>query len=408
MGRRWGLLKSKAHVGRWVGLMNRFISPRRCLKRGGSRVDGGRSPGRLVNRLAAANPLTRTAFEHHRARRLPDGWRDALAAHKSRVAARSSKTATRKASGDALEALTALVPHLIGGSADLTGSVNTLTPNIAPIAPGQFSGSYIHYGVREHGMAAIMNGLSLHGGYIPYAGTFLVFAGYMLGALRLSALMGTQVVYVFTHDSIGLGEDGPTHQPVETLAMLRSIPNLVVLRPCDGVEAAEAWEIALDRTQGPAAIVLSRQELPTLRREAGRENRSVLGGYVLAEAICSPRLVTLIATGSEVSLASDARLLLEAEGAGTALVSMPSFELFEKQTEEYRERFLGPRNGVRVGVEAAISFGWDRYLGSEGGFVGMTGFGASGPAEALYQHFGITAEAIAATKRALVLQAKAR
>ncbi|ESW59118.1 MAG: transketolase, partial [Rhodobacter sp. CACIA14H1] len=272
--------------------------------------------------------------------------------------------------------------------------VNTLTKATAPLTAQDFAGRYIHYGVREHGMAAVMNGMALHGGYRPYAGTFLVFADYLHPALRLSCLMGLPVTYVLTHDSIGLGEDGPTHQPVETLAMLRATPGLVTLRPADAVEAAEAWEIALDRAKGPTAIVLSRQDLPVLRADGGVGNASARGGYVLAEAECGPRRVTIVATGSEVSLAIEARAVLEARRIGAAVVSLPSFELFRAQDAAYRAAVLG--QGVRIGVEAALRFGWDEVIGAEGGFVGMTGFGASAPAEVLYRHFGITPEAVVA------------
>lgn len=343
-------------------------------------------------RLAASS--RRGAFLAHHEGRLPDGWREALAAHRAGLSETGKAMATRKASGAALEVLTARVPALIGGSADLTGSVNTLTKATAPLTAQDFAGRYIHYGVREHGMAAVMNGMALHGGYRPYAGTFLVFADYLHPALRLSCLMGLPVTYVLTHDSIGLGEDGPTHQPVETLAMLRATPGLVTLRPADAVEAAEAWEIALDRAKGPTAIVLSRQDLPVLRADGGVGNASARGGYVLVEAECGPRKVTIVATGSEVSLAVEARAVLETRGIGAAVVSLPSFELFRAQDAAYRAAVLG--QGVRIGVEAALRFGWDEVIGAEGGFVGMTGFGASAPAEVLYRHFGITAEAVVA------------
>ena len=342
------------------------------------------------------------AFRAHHAGTLPEGWREALAKHRAALSARPVAMATRKASGAALEVLTPLVEQMIGGSADLTGSVNTLTKATPPLTPANFAGRYIHYGVREHGMAAVMNGMALHGGYRPYAGTFLVFADYLHPALRLSALMGLPVTYVLTHDSIGLGEDGPTHQPVETLAMLRATPNLLTLRPADAVEAAEAWEIALDRSTGPTALVLSRQDLPTLRTDGGTANQAARGGYVLAEAASGPRRVTLIATGSEVSIAHAARALLEAEGIGAAVVSLPSFELFRAQPADYRAHVLGPKGSPRVGVEAALRFGWDEVLGDNSAFVGMQGFGASAPADVLYRHFGITAEAVADAARRLI------
>ena len=360
---------------------------------------------RLAWEARLAGTPRRADFLDHLAGRYPQGWRETLAAHRSALSAKPAAMATRKASGAALEVLTAALPQLIGGSADLTGSVNTLTRATAPLTPEDFAGRYIHYGVREHAMAAVMNGMALHGGYRPYAGTFLVFANYLHPALRLSCLMGLPVTYVLTHDSIGLGEDGPTHQPVETLAMLRATPGLVTLRPADAVETAEAWELALDRRDGPTAIVLSRQDLPTLRTDGGADNRSLRGGYVLAEASCGPRRVTLIATGSEVAITVEARRLLEAEGIGAAVVSLPSFELFRAQPAGYRAAVLGPRGSARIGVEAALRFGWDEVLGDNAAFVGMAGYGASAPADVLYRHFGITSEAVVAAARALVRDA---
>ncbi|MDA1091241.1 MAG: transketolase [Proteobacteria bacterium] len=319
---------------------------------------------------------------------LPKGWEDVVVAHKKAVSEEAPGWATRVASGKALEALTAAIPEMIGGSADLTGSVNTKTSSTEVLSADNYAGRYVHYGVREHGMAAAMNGLALHGGVIPYSGTFLVFADYMRGAIRLSALMGKRVVYVLTHDSIGLGEDGPTHQAVETVASLRAMPNFNVFRPCDGVEAAECWALALTRQDGPSGMVLTRQGLPTLRTEHTDENLSARGGYVLAEAD-GDRKATLFATGSEVSIAMQARDTLQAAGTPTAVVSMPCWELFDEQDEAYRKKVLGPGT-VRVAVEAAIRMGWDRYIRSHGGFVGMTGFGASAPAGELFEHFGIT------------------
>lgn len=324
---------------------------------------------------------------------LPKGWQDALNEHKKAVSAEAPGWATRKASGEALAVLTGVIPEMIGGSADLTGSVNTKTPNTEPVAAGNFKGRYIHYGVREHAMAAAMNGIALHGGLIPYAGTFLIFTDYMRPALRLAALMGQRVVYVLTHDSIGLGEDGPTHQAVETLASLRAMPNFHVYRPCDGVETAECWALALERRDGPTGMVLTRQGVPTLRGEHTDDNLSALGAYVLAEADGGERQATLLATGSEVSIAMEAREKLTAEGIAAAVVSMPCWELFDEQDEDYRQKVLGPA-APRIAVEAAVRQGWDRYIRSHGGFVGMTGFGASAPAGDLFKHFGITADAV--------------
>jgi transketolase len=334
-------------------------------------------------------------FERAMAGKLPESWHAALAALRQDIAEKKPSQASRVASQKALEALVPAVPEMIGGSADLTGSNNTNVKGVPAITPTNFAGRFLHYGIREHGMAAAMNGMALHGGVIPYSGTFLVFADYMRPAIRLAALMRQRVIHVLTHDSIGLGEDGPTHQPVETLASLRVIPNLAVFRPGDAMETAECWELAVKRTEGPSVLALSRQNLPALREDAG-ENRSARGGYVLAEA-SGPRRATLIATGSELSIAAAARTALEEAGIPTALVSLPSWELFARQDEGYRQSVLG--EALRVGVEAALSFGWERWLGQDGIFIGMTGFGASAPAGDLYKHFGITAEAITAAVR---------
>ena len=311
--------------------------------------------------------------------------------HKEDLSREKPKVATRQASGAILELLTDIMPSLIGGSADLTGSVNTKTSNTIPISRDDFQGTYIHYGVREFGMACVMNGLALHGGTVPYGGTFLVFADYLRGALRLSALMGLKVIYVLTHDSIGLGEDGPTHQPVETLASLRAIPNLNVLRPADSIETTECWKIALESAGTPSALVLTRQGLTTVRIEHSDENLSAKGGYVLEEAY-GERDVTIIATGSEVEIALEAKKSLAEIGVSAAVVSMPSWHLFDKQDAAYKENVLGA--GLRVGIEAAVEMGWQKYIGENGEFIGMTSFGASGPASALYKHFGITSENI--------------
>lgn len=340
----------------------------------------------------------REEFERAIAGRLPEAWHEPLAALRARHAEEKPKLATRVASQRALEALVPAVPEMVGGSADLTGSNNTNVKGFPAISPGNYAGRYVHWGVREHGMAAAMNGMALHGGIIPYSGTFLVFADYLRPALRLAALMRQRVIHVLTHDSIGLGEDGPTHQPIEHLASLRAMPNLFVFRPADAMETAECWELALKRSDGPSVLALTRQNLPALRAEAG-ENRCARGGYVLAEA-SGPRRATLIATGSEVHLAVAARATLEAEGIPTAVVSLPCWELFALQDEGYRAQVLG--GALRVGIEAACSMGWERWLGPEGVFIGMQGFGASAPAEELFRHFGITPEAaVAAVKKRL-------
>jgi len=290
------------------------------------------------------------------------------------------------------------VPALIGGSADLTGSNNTRIKGQTAVAKGAFEGRYIHYGIREHAMAAAMNGLALYGGIIPYGGTFLVFTDYCRPSIRLLALMGLRVVYVMTHDSIGLGEDGPTHQPVEHVAALRSMPNLLVMRPACGVETAECWAIALESTGTPSVLALTRQAVPNLRTTHTDENLSAKGAYVLREAT-GPRDVTLLATGSEVGLAVEAADLLAKDGVAAAVVSMPSFELFRSQSDNYRRAVLG--TAPRVAVEAAVVQGWHEWIGSDGAFVGMAGFGASAPAPKLYEYFGITAANVAAAARRL-------
>ena len=349
------------------------------------------------DRTLAADP-GRAGFEALR-RADPAPLAAAMAEYKARLAADRPKVATRKSSQMALEVVNAALPFTIGGSADLTGSNLTLTKGLAPVGRGDFSGRYVHYGIREFGMSAAMNGIALSGLFRPYGGTFLAFADYARPAIRLAALMGVPTVFVMTHDSIGLGEDGPTHQPVETLASLRAIPNLTVLRPCDAMETAEAWEIAMASAATPVLLALSRQNLPALRLSAETQNRTARGAYVLRD-VDGLRDITLIATGSEVEIAVKAADLLAAEGLRAAVVSAPSFELFGQQDRAYQAETLG--TAPRVGVEAAIRMGWDAVLRPEDGFVGMTGFGASAPADRLYEHFGITAQAVADTARALL------
>jgi transketolase len=324
----------------------------------------------------------------------------AIAAIKGEFLTTPLKIATRVASQKVLEKLVPAVPALIGGSADLTTSNGTRTKHHTPVTPLDFSGNYIHYGVREHAMAAAMNGMALHGGIVPYGGTFLVFTDYCRPAIRLSALMGVRVIYVMTHDSIGLGEDGPTHQPVEHLAALRAIPNLNVFRPADAVEVAECWELALAAAKTPSILALTRQAVPPLRSDGAAENRSAKGAYVLAEAQAGAREVTLLATGSEVSVAIEAREALAKEGIRAAVVSMPCWELFAGQSVAYRARVLG--SAPRLAVEAAVAQGWERWLGEAGSFIGMSGFGASAPAAKLFEHFGITATHVAAAARQLI------
>lgn len=325
--------------------------------------------------------------------------RSAIGEYCHKLVAERPKVATRKSSEMALEIINATLPNTIGGSADLTGSNNTLTKGMQPVRPGDYSGRYIHYGIREHAMAAVMNGIALHGGFIPYGGTFLAFADYSRPAIRLGALMGVRVIHVMTHDSIGLGEDGPTHQPVEHLAALRAIPNLQVFRPADAVETAEAWEIALTSKTTPSVLCLSRQNLPAVRTEDEGENRSLRGAYVL-RSTPSPRDVTLIATGSEVEIALAAADLLKDQRIDAAVISAPCFELFAAQDGAYRQGVLC--DAPRIGIEAAIRQGWDLMLRPDDGFIGMTGFGASAPAPELYRHFGITPEAVAALARQLI------
>ena len=316
------------------------------------------------------------------------------------------KLATRSASEKTLQAVNPVMPETVGGSADLTGSNNTKTADMGIFDPENRAGRYIYYGIREHGMAAAMNGLALHGGVRPYGGTFMCFTDYARGAMRLSALMGVPTVYVMTHDSIGLGEDGPTHQPVEHLAISRATPNTLVFRPADITETAEAWEVALSQPSTPTVMALSRQGVPAVRHEYKSSNLSARGAYVLAEAE-GKRQAILMATGTEVSLALEARDLLQAEGIGTRVVSMPCMELFAQQDDGYRKRIL-PGGAVRVAVEAAVRMGWDQWLlGERGreakaGFVGMTGFGASAPADRLYKEFGITAEAVVRKVKSLL------
>ncbi len=342
------------------------------------------------DRLASTPAELRGEFDRRLDGNLPAAAQNALREIATRFATDCPKLATRQASSQVLDAIAAAIPELIGGSADLTGSNLTKAKSQKVVTRDDFSGSYIHYGIREHGMAAAMNGMSVHGGIIPYGGTFLVFADYCRPAIRLAALMERRVIYVFTHDSIGVGEDGPTHQPVEQLASLRAMPNLNVFRPADAVETAECWALALASRDTPSVLALSRQALPALRRDAAA-NRSARGAYVLAEAD-GPRQVTLLATGSEVSIAIAARDLLAARGVAAAVVSMPCWRLFDLSDATYRASVLG--DVPRVAVEAAAAFGWDRYVGDAGGIVAMSGFGASAPMADLYRRFGITAERV--------------
>ncbi|HEY1855987.1 transketolase [Acidocella sp.] len=351
----------------------------------------GAAPRRAWLKRLAKHPQ-RAEFERVMEGQLPEAWVDAMATYKAALAEQKPKLATRQASQKALEVLVPALPELVGGSADLTGSNLTLVKGMAGATAENFAARYIYYGVREHGMGAAMNGIALHGGLIPYGGTFFVFSDYMRPAIRLAALMRIRAIHVLTHDSIGLGEDGPTHQPIEHLASFRAMPNVLVLRPADAMETAECWELAIRNTSGPTLLVLSRQAVPALRLQANG-CKSARGGYVMAEAE-GKRAATLIATGTEVSLAMAAREKLAQEGIQVAVVSVPSFELFTQQDASYQHAVLG--DAPRIGIEAAAGFGWERWLGTDGTFIGMTGFGASAPAETLYKHFGITEAAIVA------------
>ncbi|WP_240540149.1 transketolase [Salinarimonas soli] len=343
-------------------------------------------------RVAALAPDRRAELERRLKGDLPTGFADAIAGLKGRLAAEPATVATRKASEMALEAITAVTPELVLGSADLTPSNNTKTKGLTAISPGQYAGRYIHYGIREHGMAAAMNGIVLHGGLRPAGATFMVFTDYARPSMRLSALMGAPVVYVMTHDSIGLGEDGPTHQPVEHLAALRSMPNMRVFRPADAIETAEAWQLALERRDGPTTLSLTRQNLAPARRDGGAENRSAQGAYELSPAD-GEAAATIFASGSEVEIALAAQAQLKERGVPARVVSVPSLDLFLAQDESVRRAVVGTAP-VRVAVEAAVRFGWDAVIGDEGSFVGMASFGASAPYKDLYRHFGITAEAV--------------
>jgi len=321
---------------------------------------------------------------------LPPSLAAGLVALKQKIVSEKTDGATRKLSEKALDVINAETKLTIGGSADLTPSNNTKTKNIEPITPADFSGRYLHYGIREHGMAAAMNGMALHGGVIPYGGTFMVFSDYCRPSIRLAALMGAHTIFVMTHDSIGVGEDGPTHQPIEQLAALRAIPGLLVMRPADGVETAECWQIAMQSNSNPSLLALSRQDTILARDSHTADNLSARGAYVLREAPGAK--LTLLATGTEVGLALAARDSLMKDGIATRVVSMPCWALFEQQPAEYQRMVLGAPDTARLAIEAACPLGWDRYLGQKGAFLGMHGFGASGPVKDVYAHFGITVE----------------
>ncbi|MBL8325052.1 MAG: transketolase [Rubrivivax sp.] len=344
-------------------------------------------------RVAALPAAQRAEFERRLVGELPAGWQQALAAYKQAAQSAAPAASGIFLSAEINEALDPVLPERLVACADLEAPTNHKR-GLAAFTATDRLGRYVHCGVREHVMGAMANGMAAHGGVLPLAVTYLAFADYERPAMRMAALMGLPVKFVFSHDSIGIGRNGPTHQPVEGLAALRAMPNMRVFRPADAVEAAECWELALQHRTGPCSLVFARQALPLVRHGHAAECLSRHGAYVLMEAEGAARQVTLLATGSEVALALHARGLLQAQGVATAVVSMPCCEIFDEQDEAYRQQVLG-RVAVRVAVEAAVRFGWDRYLGDSGAFVGMRGFGASGPAEQLYEHFGITAQAVA-------------
>ena len=353
-------------------------------------------------RLSSVDSKIRGEFERRQRGDLPTNFTSILSDYYSSLISDPPTMASRKSSESALEVINAILPETIGGSADLTGSNNTKTSDMAIMSPGNFAGRFIHYGIREHAMAAMMNGMALHGGLIPYSGGFLVFSDYCRPSIRLAALMGIRVIHVMTHDSIGLGEDGPTHQPIEHLASLRAIPNLLVFRPADTLETAECWECSLTTQTSPSILALSRQNLEPVRLSSSQENLCSRGAYELAPIDSGDTAtVSIFASGSEVSLALQAKAILESDSIATRVVSVPCFELFAQQSDDYRQSILGD-SPVNIGVEAAIRQGWDSLIGSSGIFIGMESFGASAPADSLFKHFGITPKAIVeAAKEAL-------
>ncbi len=368
-----------------------FVVPNDLMdawRQAGSR--GGEARAAWGKRLAASPK--KAEFEHAVSGQLPATFKSTIAAYKQELAKNPPWIATRNSSQNALDVINAAVAETMGGSADLTGSNNTKSKELKPFSASDYSGRYVYYGIREHGMAAAMNGMALHGGVIPYGGTFLVFTDYCRPSIRLSALMGIRVIYVMTHDSIGLGEDGPTHQPVEHLAALRVMPNVKVYRPCDAVETAECWQLALENATGPAILALTRQKLKPARLTYSDENLCARGAYEIASSD-KPAEVVIFASGSEVEIAIAAKDALDKAGKPARVVSVPSMENFEAQDQGYKAKLLGSEKH-RIAIEAGVRTGWDRFIGTDGTFIGMTGFGASGPAELLYKHFGITSDAI--------------
>ena len=373
-----------------------FVIPDEVLKPWRAAGRKGRKTRKAWEAALAAAPLA-AEFKRAQAGDIPaEAW-GMLDAHIQGLVANPVSDATRVLSGAALSVLVPAIPEMVGGSADLTGSNNTYVKGTKAFDTPDYAGRYVHYGVREHGMAAAMNGMAVHGGVIPFSGTFMAFSDYSRPAIRLGALMGARVIHVMTHDSIGLGEDGPTHQPVEHLAALRAMPNLLVFRPADGIEAAECWRLALEAKKTPSIMALSRQKTPAARASA-EENLSAKGAYELVAA-SGPAKATIFASGTEIGIAVQAQKMLEAEGAPTRVVSTPCWELFDQQKPAYQAQVIG-KAPVRVAVEAGVRQGWDRFIGEAGGFVGMTGFGASAPYQTLYEKFGITAEGVVAAVKA--------
>ena len=354
-------------------------------------LNAGQKRKEWEKRMKTLDPELKGQFERRMRGELPTNFAEVMSELKQQLANDKPTMATRKSSEAVLDVINANVPETLGGSADLTGSNNTKTKDTPPITPDDFSGRFIHYGIREHGMAAAMNGIALHGGLIPYSGGFLIFSDYCRPSIRLAALMGIRVIHVLTHDSIGLGEDGPTHQPVEHMAALRAIPNLNVFRPADTMETAECWQLALETEKSPSALALTRQNLPALRTEFDKDNLCAKGAYILSDA--DEAAVTIFASGSEVEIAMAAKEQLGSDGIAARVISVPCFELFNAQSPEYRKEVIGEAP-VRVAIEAAIQQGWERFIGEDGIFIGMDGFGASAPAGDLYKHFGITSDAV--------------
>jgi transketolase len=373
-----------------------FVVPEDILHAWRNAGERGRDM-RLAWEKRLASSTGKAEFNRATAGEFPKDFEDKISAYKKLLAGDPPWIATRNSSQNALDVINPALPETIGGSADLTGSNNTKSKDQKPLTAADYAGTYVYYGIREHGMAAAMNGMALHGGVIPYGGTFMCFTDYCRPSIRLAALMGIRSIFVMTHDSIGLGEDGPTHQPVEHLAAMRVIPNLQTFRPCDAIETLECWQLALQSTKSPSLLVLTRQKLKPARLAHSAKNLCALGAYEISPSSKKSKVV-IFATGSEVEIAIEAQATLEKAGTPTRVVSVPSFELFEKQSKAYREKLLGSEK-IRIAIEAGVAQGWNRFIGNEGTFIGMKGYGASGPAEALYKHFGITAKAIVKAAR---------